>query len=187
MRGLAPQWPPAHTYTLGQGRGNVANDRVLVWGELTTSAGLSGPLLTDHTGECLPRAHDFQFFHWKRLLGKGGQEARDNHLCFSTILSILQLCISSAFFLASHLAVHLPPPQPIYHLSTCPSFLLTIYQVTIQQASKRRQNVPSQPSTSSSVLLHLHLSFRLLNHLTISMSTLLSVHPSTTPSIISPN
>lgn len=83
MRGLAPQWPPAHTYTLGQGRGNVANDRVLVWGELTTSAGLSGPLLTDHTGKCLPRAHDFQFFHWKRLLGKGGQEARDDHLCFS--------------------------------------------------------------------------------------------------------
>lgn len=81
------QWPPTHTSTAGQSRGSMANDRVLVWGKLTTSAGLSEPLLTDHTGECLPRAHDFQFFHWKNHLGRGGQEAKDN--CLFSVNNIL--------------------------------------------------------------------------------------------------
>ena len=47
----------------------MVNDRVLVGGGLSASAGLSGPLLTDHTGKYLSRARDFQF-----STGKGSQE-----------------------------------------------------------------------------------------------------------------
>lgn len=134
MRGLAPQWPPAHTCTLGQGRGNVANDRVLVWGELTTSAGLSGPLLTDHTGECLLRAHDFQFFHWRRQLGRGGQEARDNHWCFSTILPIFQLATNSPFCLSSTWLFfhHIPNLSTTYPHAILPPNHLPSYHPTSQ-------------------------------------------------------
>lgn len=51
----------------------MANNRVLVGGELSALAGLSGPLLTDHTGKCLPRAHDFQFSTGK---GNSGEVAK---------------------------------------------------------------------------------------------------------------
>lgn len=52
--GPAPQCPLDHTSTKGQGWGSVANDRVLAGGELTASAGLAGPLLTDHRGMSSP-------------------------------------------------------------------------------------------------------------------------------------
>ena len=112
----------------------MANDRVLVGGGLSVSAGLSGPLLTDHTGKYLPRAHDFQF-----STGKGSQEEvarRPETLAYVSVSIILFILpLSYLLVLPSVLPLNHPSTHPSIqvsaHLVTRPSFYLTIYQVTL--------------------------------------------------------
>lgn len=93
----------------------MANDRVLVGGELSASAGLSGPLLTNHTGKCLPRAHDFQF-----STGKGSWEevARrpETLACASVSIILFVLPSSDLPVLPSVLALIHPGIQASSHL-----------------------------------------------------------------------
>lgn len=99
----------------------MANNRVLVGGELTASAGLSGPLLTDHTGKCLPRARDFQF-----STGKGSWEEvarRPETLACASVNSIPSVLPSTLPRIHSlnHPSIqaskHLPP-YPYTHFPT---------------------------------------------------------------------
>lgn len=112
----------------------MANDRVLVGGELSASAGLSGPLLTDHTGKCLLRAHDFQF-----STGKGSQEevTRRPETLTCAFVRIILFVFPSSYLLGlpsvlplTHSFTH-PGIQVSAHLFTRPPFHLTIYQVTL--------------------------------------------------------
>ena len=74
----------------------MVNDRVLVGGGLSASAGLSGPLLTDHTGKYLSRARDFQF-----STGKGSQEevARRPETLAYVSVSIILFVLPSSYLL----------------------------------------------------------------------------------------
>lgn len=93
----------------------MANNRVLVGGELTASVGLSGPLLTDHTGKCLPRARDFQF-----STGKGSWEEvarRPETLACASVNSILSVLPSTLPHMPS---LNHPSIQTSKHLPTYP-------------------------------------------------------------------
>lgn len=71
----------------------MANDRFLVRGELSASSGLSGPLITEHTRKCPPRAHDFKF-----STGKGSWEGaarRPDILTYASVSILLFILISS--------------------------------------------------------------------------------------------
>lgn len=109
----------------------MANDRVLVGGGLSASAGLSERLFTDHTGKYLPRAHDFQF-----STGKGSQEevARRPETLAYVSASIILFVLPSSYLLVlpSVLFTH-PSTHPSIQASAHPhpSFHLTIYQVTL--------------------------------------------------------
>lgn len=111
----------------------MANDRVLVGGGLSASAGLSERLLTDHTGKYLPRAHDFQF-----STGKGSQEevARRPETLAYVSVSIILFVLPSSYLLVllsvlfTHPSTH-PSIQASAHLVSRLSFHLTIYQVTL--------------------------------------------------------
>lgn len=112
----------------------MVNDRVLVGGGLSASAGLSGPLLTDHTGKYLSRARDFQF-----STGKGSEEevARRPETLAYVSVSIILFVLPSSYLLVlpsvllfTHPSIH-PSIQVSAHLISRPSFPLTIYQVTL--------------------------------------------------------
>lgn len=99
----------------------MANNRVLVGGEPTASAGLSGPLLTDHTGKCLPRAHDFQFStgkgSWDEVARRPETLACASVNSFPSVLPSILLRIHSLNHPSIQASKHLPT-YPYTHFST---------------------------------------------------------------------
>ena len=92
---------------------------------MTTLAGLYGPLLTDHTGNCLPRAHDFQFSTRK---GSRKEVARKPETLACASVNNIPSVLPSTLPLIHSLS-H-PSTQVSAHLSIHSFFYLTIYSFT---------------------------------------------------------
>lgn len=108
-------------------------------------------------------------------------------ICVSLSAILPTLELTNNLLSCLSLAVHLPTPKPIYHLSTYPSFLLPTYQVTISQPVNYVDKIcPANilpihlPSTYASILAPTHPSFHFYMHLSY-------MHPYMTLSTISTN
>lgn len=144
--GLAPQWPSAHTSTHGWGGGAWLITGSWWGGDLTTLAGLYGPLLTDHTGKCVPRAHDFQF-----STKKGSWEEvarRPETLACASVNSILSVLPSTLPLI--HSLSH-PSIQVSAHLSIHSFFYLATYQFTLAPIHPTTLHLSFHHSTSPSI------------------------------------